>query len=68
MTNKPFERWQVVRLVSGGPKMVVLNDIPPPKKSWLAGPVVWGVFCQWFDVVGRLHSGYFDPEVLRAVK
>lgn len=50
--NAQFNKGDVVRLKSGGPKMTVLAV----KTAQLA--------CQWFDRNGKMHTSDFDIEML----
>lgn len=59
MAKEKFKIGDVVKLVSGGPKMTVSDD--PGKFTKVQ------VFCQWF-AGAKLESGYFPEESLELVQ
>lgn len=48
-----ISQWSVVRLKSGGPKMVVISS----KNEQFAGKAQ--LFCRWFDQDGKVNDEWF---------
>lgn len=64
--KKEFKVGDIVRLVSGGPKMAVCHpDLMSPATSSNPTLMMRTVWCQWFGSNGEeIRSGAFHPDTL----